>query len=224
MEQYWINQNGQQSGPFDFEQLRKLQIDDETYVWHSGLDDWTKLSDMPDLAEKLRMPEPGEPITLPPMVQNDDAPEAAASENTDFFPDVPTVPPVAAPAPPQAIPVGIPTGIPTGTPLEAPVAPHAMPAPAPAVPAPAAAPAPVPTPEKCPPTNLVWAIITAVLCCTPLSAVAIYMAFKVKSSWEKGDVEKAKKWSDRGAWTIIASIIIGIVSAPIIQIIMTACM
>lgn len=256
MEQYWINRNGQQSGPFDFEQLKKLQIDDETYVWYNGLEDWTQLVNMPDLAQKLRAEEPGDPITVPPEVAAEAAAATAVAtpepvleeqegEPAESVPNVPTVPPVAAATPvPQGIPVGVPVGVPIGTPVNAPAE---EPAPAPAaaaseippvippapasMPAPAAAPAqPAPTAaaasaeDKCPPTNLVWAIITLVLCCVPFSAVAIFMGIKVKNCWSKGEKEKAKKWSDRGAWMIIASIIAGILVQPFISFIMSSFM
>lgn len=224
MEQYWINRNGQQSGPFDLEQLRQLQLDGDTYVWYNGLEDWEKLESLPQLVAQLQ--QPGEPPTVPPAQADDNVdvtPEshdvAMNEENEEneepeaSVPDVPTAPPAEVPAPPvipatpqQAVPVGIPVGIPTGMPVAAPQA-AAQPAPAQAAPA----------EDKCPPTNLVWAIITAVLCCLPLSLVAVFMSIKVKTCWEKGEAEQAQKWSDRGAWFIIASIIAGIVVQPIVM-------
>ena len=223
MEQYWINRNGQQSGPFDLEQLRQLQLDGDTYVWYNGLEDWEKLESLPQLVAQLQ--QPGEPPTVPPAQVDDnvdvtpeshDVPMNEENEENEepeaSVPDVPTAPPAEVPAPPaipatpqQAVPVRIPVGIPTGMLVAAPQA-AAQPAPAQAAPA----------EDKCPPTNLVWAIITAVLCCLPLSLVAVFMSIKVKTCWEKGEAEQAQKWSDRGAWFIIASIIAGIVVQPIV--------
>lgn len=250
MEQYWINRNGQQSGPFDFEQLKKLQIDDETYVWYNGLEDWTQLGKMPDLAQKLRAEEAGDPITLPPEVAAEAATDTAVAtpeleeqeaESDESVPNVPTVPPVATAGPaPQGIPMGVPVGVPIGTPVNTPaeepapapatasseVPPVIPPAPAPAVvpTQPAPTPASLPAEDKCPPSNLMWAIITFFLCCAPFSAVAIYMGIKVKNCWSRGEKEKAKKWSDRGAWMIIASIIAGILIQPFISLLFTSFM
>ncbi len=38
--QYWINQNGVQTGPVTVEQLARMNVSSEAYVWRSGLDDW----------------------------------------------------------------------------------------------------------------------------------------------------------------------------------------
>lgn len=66
----------------------------------------------------------------------------------------------------------------------------------------------------CPPTNLVWAIITTVLCCLPAGIVAIVYALKVQNKYREGDLEGAKRASETGAWWCIASIILGILSMP----------
>ena len=54
--QYWINQEGVQAGPVTREELEKMNITPNTYVWRSGLADWKKIGDVPEL-----------PICLPPM-------------------------------------------------------------------------------------------------------------------------------------------------------------
>ena len=71
--------------------------------------------------------------------------------------------------------------------------------------------------EPCPPTNLVWAIITTVLCCIPTGIVAIVYALKVTNKYREGDIEGAKKASETGAWWCIASIILGIICQPFIS-------
>lgn len=69
--------------------------------------------------------------------------------------------------------------------------------------------------EPCPPTNLVWAIISTVLCCLPAGIVAIVYALKVTNKYREGDIEGAKKASEIGAWWCIASIVLGIITMPL---------
>lgn len=68
--------------------------------------------------------------------------------------------------------------------------------------------------EPCPPTNLVWAIISTVLCCIPTGIVAIIYALKVTNKYREGDIEGAKRASETGAWWCIATIILGIIVQP----------
>ena len=51
--QYWINQEGVQAGPVTREELEKMNITPNTYVWRSGLADWKKIGDVPELADLL---------------------------------------------------------------------------------------------------------------------------------------------------------------------------
>lgn len=69
--------------------------------------------------------------------------------------------------------------------------------------------------EPCPPTNLVWAIITTVLCCIPTGIVAIVYALKVSRKYNEGDIEGAKRASETGAWWCIITIILGLLYVPL---------
>lgn len=233
MQQYWINQNGEQKGPFTLEQIKELRLSDEDYAWFSGLNDWVKLSQVPELASLL------EEQTIPPA----DGEEQAAPEGTpqvvpqtaeidvDEMPrrqEAPSIPSPAPQFPPQQLPVN-------------PVAPSAAQPSMPQQPfggdmnvqpvPPAQPPQQMPFPAQmpmqqpmangmepqpeCPPTNLGWAIAATLLCCLPVGVIAIITSFKVSKAYNAGDMELAKRWSDRTAWWIIASIILGIVSSPI---------
>ena len=64
--------------------------------------------------------------------------------------------------------------------------------------------------RPCPPTNLVWGILSTILCCLPLGIVSIYYSTKVEKSYFKGDYDKALKYSDRAANWCIASITISL--------------
>ena len=71
-----------------------------------------------------------------------------------------------------------------------------------------------PATEPCPPTNLVWAILSTVLCCIPTGIVAIIYALKVSNKYREGDIEGAKRASEVGAWWCIATIILDIIVQP----------
>ena len=60
--QYWINNNGVQAGPVTLEELKNMHISPDTYVWHSGMDDWEKIGDLPELRGLLS----GEIQEIPP--------------------------------------------------------------------------------------------------------------------------------------------------------------
>lgn len=72
-------------------------------------------------------------------------------------------------------------------------------------------------PEPCPPTNMVWAIISTVLCCLPMGIVAIVFATQVTNKYRQGDIEGAKRASETTAWLCIAAIVLGIISYPFVS-------
>lgn len=71
----------------------------------------------------------------------------------------------------------------------------------------------VPT-EPCPPAYIAWSIIATLLCCTIAGIPAIIFSSMTKSAYYKGDLEKAKKYSERAQWWIILSITLGAVTWP----------
>ncbi len=167
--QYWINHNGVQSGPVDLDGLKDLGLTSAAYVWHEGLSDWVKITQLPELQGMYE------------LVEQDAGPAVVGQ-------------------PIQAQPMG---SSPT---VQQPVNNYQQPA----------------TDEPCPPTNLVWAIISTVLCCMPSGIVAIFYALKVSNKYREGDIEGAKRASETGAWWCIASIILGILSLPMGFIMMSA--
>ena len=46
--QYWINHNGVQSGPVDLDGLKAMGLTSAAYVWHEGLSDWVKITQLPE--------------------------------------------------------------------------------------------------------------------------------------------------------------------------------
>ena len=187
MRQYWINFNGEQHGPLSIEQLAQMGLDDTAYVWHSGLPDWVKITKVPELNDILtrNVEQPDMPAEA--------APELPQQEADSFMPEMPQQQEVEEHAMEMPLHQEPPT-----MPLQQ--APPAMPQ--------------EPAPE-CPPTNLVWAIITTVLCCTPAGILGIVFAFLTKKRYREGDYAKAQRMSDYGAWSIIFSIILGLMSMPL---------
>ena len=170
--QYWINHNGVQSGPVDLDNLKQMGLTSSAYVWHEGLADWVKITQLPELQGyydlNVATPEPAEASVTT------GEPLAAESQQPTYQPHQPSY----QPQQPQY------------------------------------ASQPAESAEPCPPTNLVWAIITTVLCCLPAGIVAIVYATKVTNKYRAGDIEGAKRASETGAWWCIIAIILGILYMP----------
>lgn len=182
--QYWINHNGVQSGPMDLDSLKQMGLTSNAYVWHEGLSDWVKITQLPELEGVYVMegiaPEPPQEPQMPP-----------AQNQVEYSPSQ-GQPDVGQPYQPQQQ---------TIQPQQQPYQPQY------------AGQQPV-NAEPCPPTNLVWAIITTILCCLPAGIVAIVYATKVTNKYRAGDIEGAKRASETGAWWCIITIILGILYMP----------
>lgn len=64
-----------------------------------------------------------------------------------------------------------------------------------------------------PPSNLVWAILTTVLCCLPFGIVSIVFAAQVNGKWAAGDYAGAQESSRKARrWAVIAAVV-GIIGA-----------
>lgn len=205
MRRYWINFKGQQKGPLSIEELASMGVDKSAYVWHSGLDDWVKITKVPELNEMLEnMGDKPVDLLLP---DEDEVPELP--QEVDEVPELPQEHKLPEPEPiditsgmlnndvrpekrhPRNLP---PRGANFNAVSQNPAAPEEQP--------------------KCPPTNLVWSIILTVLCCTPAGVIGIIFAILTKKHYRRGNYDKAERFSEYGAWACIASIILGIITAP----------
>lgn len=74
------------------------------------------------------------------------------------------------------------------------------------------------TGEKRPSTYLGWAIAATLLCCLPLGVVAIIYAAGVNSKYDRGDIEGARKASDKAQLWIILTVTLGLIWMPIYMI------
>ncbi|MBR5087671.1 MAG: CD225/dispanin family protein [Muribaculaceae bacterium] len=238
MRQYWINFNGKQEGPMSLEQMAAMGVDESAYVWHSGLSDWVKITAVPELNDMLQQAReaatnhvaymPQEQAPELPQEQTQEMPQEQEQEMTQEpvveieqdaeVPQEPEVEIEQAPEMPQEQPME------QETPPQMPQEPVAQETP-PQMPQvsypqqlqPQAYASPLNQEEQpeCPPSNLVWAIITTLLCCTPAGIVGIVFAYLTKKHYREGNYDKAKKMSDYGAWAIIFSIILGLISMPL---------
>ncbi len=69
--------------------------------------------------------------------------------------------------------------------------------------------------EKCPPTYLVWAVLSAIFCCIPFGIPAIIYASQVSTFYRNGNYEEARDRSEKAAMWVIISFVAGLVSMPI---------
>lgn len=201
---YWANINGVQHGPVEKQQLLGLGLTRESYVWREGLEDWVMVQNFSELDDLF----PVKPVAdVPPT---DDGTSTVAAETPrceplteetpadepaeDMTPADDTVPP-AIPQIPQ---------IPQ-QPYQQPYRPGEQQY-APQQPLP-----------PCPPTNLVWGILTTVLCCQVLGIVSIVYALQVKAKYDSGDLETAQRYSDRAAMLSIAAIVAGLIVTPFVM-------
>lgn len=251
MLQYWINKDGEQTGPFSYDELKQQPIDADTWVWCSGMDDWKKIVDVPELSALAQQPAAAEPEAQPtesaePAAAEPESAEAQPAEPAPAAEAQPAEPDSAEPEPeqqpeaewqePESEPAAEPEE-PTPPAYTEPAAQYAQepqeaqacppgfqpqyqqPAyqyqqPAYQQPQHQQQPVQQPAEQECPPTNLVWAIISTVLCCAPLGIVAIVLAANVKPKWRIGDYAKARKYSDWSAWLCIAAITLGVLFMP----------
>ena len=52
--QYYYAKNEEKIGPLSLDELKKVDIKDDTLVWHEGLDDWVKAEDLKELKSLLK--------------------------------------------------------------------------------------------------------------------------------------------------------------------------
>lgn len=192
--QYWINHKGEQFGPVELDGLKEMALTSEAYVWHEGLDGWKKITQLPELQGYY-------------VIVGQESADSASQEAADMAGESP-----ADTADSEPVAVNIPP-IPDVAPGMWGQPQQGFQPPQYAQPQPADEP-------TCPPTNLVWAIISMVLCCVPTGIVAIVYALKVSNKYRIGDIKGAERASETGAWWCIATIILGIIFQPLTMLLM----
>lgn len=72
MKKYFLHNGIEQQGPFDIEDLKTKNINNDTPIWYEGLDNWTTADKIEDLKEQLKTTTPppfNEPKKTPPPIQ-----------------------------------------------------------------------------------------------------------------------------------------------------------
>ena len=204
---YYIAENGQPVGPFEANELLAHGLTGNSLVWGEGMQGWTSASQVPELAALLS----GQPFDpgaievqlppLPPVGQTaPQLPQMPPMGDQMPLPEMPQVPPVTFPqptSPPQ--PQTLPQGNTTGT-----------------------TPSSTTNAGTMPKTWLVESIVATVACCVccgvPLiglipGAVAVFNAMGVKTCYNKGDYEGAKKKSASAKKWFYITIAVGVAAA-----------
>ena len=224
--QYWIIKDGESKGPFTLEELQAMGISQTTKIWCKGMDNWTKAGET-DIADVLfahvvdeseeRSAESG----VAPECGERSAESAEASESEERSAESAEAPeqPRMTPPPYNPAPYSQPPYMPQQPPM------------------PGYRPQPSPQQiyndgyrrgledgkkldadtdtSKCPPSNMVWAVLATVFCCMPAGIVSIVYASRVSGLYHKGDFVGAKRASDRAAYWALGSAIFHLVTYPI---------
>ena len=198
--QYWIIKDGESKGPFTLEELQAMGISQTTKIWCKGMDNWTKAGET-DIADVLfahvvdeseeRSAESAEAPEQPRMTPPPYNP--APYSQPPYMPQQPPMPGYRPqPSPQQIYNDGYRRGLEDGKKLDADT-----------------------DTSKCPPSNMVWAVLATVFCCMPAGIVSIVYASRVSGLYHKGDFVGAKRASDRAAYWALGSAIFHMVTYPI---------
>lgn len=196
---YWIIVNDHHDGPYSVDTLVANGLKSEDLVWTEGLADWTPAGNILELAEAMNLrdsmaaapAEPAAPATAEVIEIVETETEAPVEQEPacNVEPDSQSQPAREPYAAPQ---------MQTAYTQTAPVQGAAM----------------TQQTEPCPPAYIAWSIIVTVLCCTIAGIPAIVFASMTKSAYYRGDLAKAKRYSEITQWFIIAAIVLGAVSWP----------
>lgn len=197
---YWIVVENNHEGPFTIEDLKEMNVAPDTYAWHPGLPKWTRIADIPELAEALTFtsatpetdeetPATEEVIERPVEEPKEEEGQVALESPVPAAPEAPRVNTTPPPAPPVIV---------------APVPPQVE----------IIAPAKEEKEEEKPSTYLAWSIITTILFFLPLGIVAIIYSSKVNSQWMMGEHAKARRSSEIAAWFSNGAFVAGLIWFP----------
>lgn len=202
---YWANINGVQHGPVEKQQLIGLGLTRDSYVWREGLEDWVMVQNFSELDDLF----PVKPVSdVPPTDDNTSTTAAVTPADESANDETPADEPVTEDTPADETTTNDP--VPPSIP-QIPQQPYQQPYQQPVAPQ-----QPLP---PCPPTNLVWGILTTVLCCQVLGIVSIVYALQVKAKYDSGDLETAQRYSDRAAMWSIAAIVAGLIVTPFVMLV-----
>lgn len=183
---YWIFLNNERKGPYSFDEIEQMTFPPTTLVWKEGLSEWLEAKDVEELAHRFAQP------TQPPIYEEE---EPIVEVKAD----------IEEPQPEEAQIDEDETPIAEPPIFSAPHEPETTTQPTTSV----------QPPFECPPTYLVWAILSTLCCCQLFGIIAIIYAANVKTKYNRGDYEGAVKTSERAALWVILSFVTGLATIPL---------
>lgn len=198
---YWIYINEEKKGPYSIDQLKVMTIPPTTLVWRDGMDTWVNANEILELSSLyLRPPKYEEE----PLVEEEDASQIPINELNEESNEVSEDEPqeVACEVVP---PMFEQSNCKENSDCEN--CKYRI----------------KEEQKECPPSYLVWAILSTFCCCQVFGIIAIIYAAKVQPKFNSGDYEGAVKYSERAALWIILSFVCGLALSPL-QSLLTALM
>lgn len=188
---YWIIVDGQPHGPFTPDEIAAKGVVSPTLrVWRKGLSEWVLLPQVPELVHLLG----------PDWKPTDADVEATAEPAETIEVEAVEVEPQAKTEPePQPQPQ-------PETPRQQAFSWGATATAGPAQPAAES--------EPMPPTYLPWNVLATVCCCIPLGLIGVIFSSQVSRKYLLGDIEGARRASERAAWCFIIAFTLGLVCWP----------
>jgi hypothetical protein len=188
---FYLNAQNEQQGPVEAEELKNKGISKDTLVWAAGMAQWAPAGSVEELSplfvERVAAQAPPPPVpaqpapTMPPQPAYQPAPQSApASSSYNKSERSNSAYQTQATTPSPA---------PTSAPAAAPVSNVA----------PAASGGKIEN-------NMIWAVLSTVLCCVPIGIYAIICANKVDGLVAQGNIEEAtKQAAEAKKWAIIGA-------------------
>ena len=198
---YWIYINEEKKGPYSIDQLKVMTIPPTTLVWWEGIDTWINANEIPELSSLyLRPPKYEEE----PLVEEEDASQMPINELNEESNEV------SEDEPQEVACEVVPPMFEQANCKENSDCENCK--------------YRIKEEQKeCPPSYLVWAILSTFCCCQIFGIIAIIYAAKVQPKFNSGDYEGAVKYSERAALWIILSFVCGLALSPL-QSLLTALM
>lgn len=183
---FYLDSNNQQHGPVGVDKFNECGIVRSTLVWCNGMDNWQPADSVGELREWFAREDARRAQTTPPQPPHQQPNPYAQQQNPYAQPQSPYKDQPQQPSYGQAYqqpPYGgngayAPGGQPYGAPM-----------------------------QPCPPTYLVWAILSTICCCVPLGVVAILKSMDVTKNYNRGLIDQALIASnDAKNWCIYSAI------------------
>lgn len=185
---YWVVIDRRKMGPLSLEDLRRLPLDENSYVWHRGLPAWVKAGELEELAD----------LFVPSAADEAEALEASAGPSAEEVSEDNDDAAANGDSQEESRPAAFPPPPPPPRPNDFRNARYDG----------------RPAPPAKPPTYLGWSIASIICCCLLTGIVAVIYAAKVTPLYDMGRYEEARRASEKAEIWLIVSITVGIVALP----------